>query len=154
MIRKRNNSDTSLKRRSRQGVKRWMYSPSHGISRTAFLFQRITGLGLTAYFLTHVFLTATILNGREPWEMFLKLVETPIGHSGELILLAALGFHGTNGLRLILAETGYTLDNPMRPDYPFKLGSFNNIQKSLIIFSIVVAILFFLLGYWFIFVRG
>ena len=154
MIRRRNNSDHTQKRRSRQGVKRWVYSPSQGLSRTAFLFQRITGLGLTAYFLIHVISTATILNGKDAWEMFLALVETPIGQIGELFLLAALGFHGVNGLRLVLAETGYTLDNPKRPDYPFKLGSFNLAQKSLLILSILTAILLFVLGYWFIFVRG
>ncbi len=154
MIKRRNNSDTSLKRNSRQGVKRWAYSPSQGLGRTAFLFQRITGLGLTAYFISHVFLTATILNGKDAWEMFLAVVETPIGQTGELFLLAALGFHGVNGLRLVLAETGYTLDKPKRPDYPFKLGSFNLLQKSLLVFSILVAILLFILGYWFICVRG
>jgi succinate dehydrogenase / fumarate reductase cytochrome b subunit len=154
MIRRRNNYNTPKKRKSRQGVKRWIYSPSQGLSRTAFLFQRITGLGLTAYFLIHVFLTGNILNGKDAWETFLRLVETPFGQTGELLLLAALGFHGVNGLRLVLAETGYTLENPKRPDYPFKLGSFNFVQKSLLVFSIVAAILLFLLGYWFIFFRG
>ncbi len=152
MIMERNNSDSSLKRRSRQGVKRWIYSPSTGFGRAAFLFQRITGLGLTAYFLIHVFSTATIIFGENSWEMFLEFVETPIIRTGELFILAALGFHGINGLRLILAETGYTLDNPKRPDYPFKLGSFNLTQKSIIVFSIIAAMLLFILGYWFIFV--
>lgn len=154
MIKRRNSSDNVLNRKSRQGVKRWFYSPSQGLSRIAFLFQRITGLGLLAYFIIHVFSTSIILNGEDAWEMFLTLVETPIGQTGELFLVAALGFHGVNGLRLVLAETGYTLDNPKRPDYPFKLGSFNLFQKFLLILSIVAAILLFVLGYWFIFIRG
>ncbi len=150
--RKRGSTEPEM-RSARKGVRRWLYYHPQGLGRTAFLFHRVTGLGLTAYFVAHVLSVSTILSGEDAWEMFLEIVETPVGWYGELLLLAAIGFHFANGVRLILGEFGLTLDKPTRPDYPFKIGSFNLAQKSLLVLAFVVAALFVLLGYLFIFLE-
>ncbi|MFQ6134800.1 MAG: hypothetical protein ACE5KU_03165 [Nitrososphaerales archaeon] len=153
MSRRRRGSTVSEMRSARKGVRRWVRHHPQRIGRTAFLFQRVTGLGLTVYFVVHTLSVGTIFSGEDAWAMFLRIVETPIGWFGELLLLATIGFHAANGVRLILGEFGLTLAEPTRPDYPFKVGSFNLAQKSLLAFAIVVAALFFLLGYLFIFLR-
>lgn len=138
-------------RNARPGVKRWVYSRSRNAGRRAFFLQRVTGLGLTVYFVVHVLSTGIVVSGEDAWEAFIRSVETPIGWFGELLLLAAIGFHAVNGFRLLLGELGLTLSPPRRPDYPYSIGSFNLVQKLLLVLAFVAAVLFVLLGYLLIF---
>jgi len=135
----------------RLGLRRWLYTTHIDMGRLGFTLQRLTGFGLTVYFIAHVFSVGNVLGGEDIWEGFLRVVENPAGWSVELLLLGAIGFHVVNGVRLLLAEFGYTLTWPRRPDYPYKVGSFNTTQKVLLAAAFSTALLFIILGYIFIF---
>lgn len=135
----------------RPGLKRWLYTTHPDTGRLGFTLQRLTGIGLTAYFIAHVLGVGNVLGGEGVWETFLNVVENPLGWSVELLLLAAIGFHVVNGLRLLLAEFGFTLTPPRRPDYPYKVGSFNTVQKVFLVAAFLATVLFVILGYIFIF---
>lgn len=137
-------------RAARPGVKRWFTPREAG--RTAFLMQRVTGLGLTVYFILHVFNIGTVTGGAVAWSDFLAYIDTPIGGSALVLMLAALGFHFINGVRLMLGELGLMLPRPRRPNYPYRPRFFNTVQRVLLALAVVAAVVFALLGYLFIFV--
>lgn len=132
------------------GVKRWFFYQPLSLSRIAFIFQRITGVGITIFFIIHVF-TIGIYFKPYNWVPFLYTVETPIMWIGEMILLSAIGFHVVNGLRLTISEFGFTIGKPTRPDFPYNIQSLNIYQKAVIITSIIIGIFFALIGFLFIF---
>jgi succinate dehydrogenase/fumarate reductase cytochrome b subunit len=133
-----------------KGVRRWFSYYPLSLSRVAFLFQRITGIGLTVFFIIHVITIGLFFNPFD-WISFINTVETPLGWLGLIIMISAIGFHLVNGFRLTLAEFGFNLGNPTRPDFPYKIHSLNIFQKSIIILAIIVALLSSFIGYLFIF---
>jgi len=141
-------SDAEM-RAARPGVKRW-FGYRH-LSRTAFMMQRITGIGLVAFFILHVFDVGNITGGSVTWANFLRIAETPLGGIALILVLASIGFHFMNGLRLMLGEFGVTLPKPRRPDYPYLPRFFTTTQRLLVILGVVMGIIFALLGYLFIF---
>ena len=52
----------------------------YGIERVAYILMRITGLGLLAYFVGHIYETSTILQGKASWnQRCLNLTQTVEG---------------------------------------------------------------------------
>ncbi|MCL5319172.1 MAG: hypothetical protein M1503_13080 [Thaumarchaeota archaeon] len=136
-------------RAARPGVKRW-FGDRH-LSRTASMMQRITGIGLVIFFVLHVFDVGNITGGSVTWASFLSVAETPLGGVALILVLAAIGFHFMNGIRLMLGEFGLTLPKPRRPDYPYLPRFFTTTQRLLVILGVVIGIIFALFGYLFIF---
>ena len=68
---------------AREGLKGWL-NPGKigkfGIERLAWLLMRLTGLGLLAYFIGHIYETSSILDGPAAWESVLELTQTTEGH--------------------------------------------------------------------------
>ncbi len=148
--RKRQPSESEAEMRAaRPGVKRWL--GYRHLSRTAFMMQRITGIGLVTFFVMHVFDVGNITGGSVTWASFLRIAETPLGGIALILVLASIGFHFMNGLRLMLGEFGVTLPRPKRPDYPYLPRFFTTTQRLLVILGVVIGIIFALLGYLFIF---
>ena len=60
---------------AREGLKGWL-NPSKigkfGIERLAWLLMRLTGLGLLAYFIGHIYETSHILDGKAVWDKSLE----------------------------------------------------------------------------------
>jgi len=142
--------DSLIQGEVNKGIRRWFFYHPLSLSRAAFIFQRITGISLTVFFIIHV-LTIGLFFDPFNWISFINTVETPLGWLGLIIMISAIGFHLVNGFRLTLAEFGFNLGNPTRPDFPYKIHSINKFQKSIIILAIIIALLSSIIGYLFIF---
>jgi succinate dehydrogenase / fumarate reductase cytochrome b subunit len=126
-------------RNNREGIKGWLNPSRYGWERVSYWLQRLTGVGLLAYFVAHIFETSSLTQGPDAWAAMLELTQTPFGH---LILLLVIGmstFHSANGIRLIFTHGGKGLGNPGRPDYPYDAVSLNYRQKSGIWIALILA---------------
>jgi succinate dehydrogenase / fumarate reductase cytochrome b subunit len=126
-------------RNNREGIKGWLNPSRYGWERVSYWLQRLTGVGLLAYFVAHIFETSSLTQGPDAWAAMLELTQTPLGH---LILLLVIGmstFHSVNGIRLIFTQGGKGLGNPGRPDYPYDAVSLNYRQKSGIWIALILA---------------
>jgi succinate dehydrogenase / fumarate reductase cytochrome b subunit len=123
--------------KAKEGIKGWINPAKYGkfgIERFAWILMRITGLGLLAYFIGHIYETSSILNGPAAWESVLELTQTTEGHIFLSLVIGMCVFHTGNGIRLMLVQMG-------RPDYPYKPQSLNMKGKACIYATIGIAAL-------------
>ena len=119
---------------------RGMASPRRfGIERIAYLMMRLTGLGLLAYFVAHIYETSNILQGRAGWDQFRQMTQTFEGHAVLVVVIAMCVFHTANGIRVMLGHGGVGVGRPSRPDYPYEPASQNYRHKIGIYSSVVLA---------------
>lgn len=118
----------------------------YGIERVAYWLMRITGLGLLAYLIGHIYETSSILNGREAWNAMLELTQTTEGHIILTLVIGMCVFHTVNGIRVMLGHGGVGVGKPARPDYPYVSASQNNMHKLCIYASIGLAALAMMYG--------
>lgn len=138
--------ERSMDRNNREGLKGWLNPGRYGWERVSYWLQRLTGVGLLAYFVGHVYETSSLTQGPDAWAAMLELTQTPMGH---LILLLVIGmstFHSANGIRLIFTHGGRGLGKPGRPDYPYDAVSLNYRQKSGIWIALILAAFAMLYG--------
>ena len=72
----------------------------------AFILHRITGLALIFYLLMHIVVISTSVKGPQAFNQLLAILTTPFFVVLDLGLLAAILFHGLNGVRIVLFDTG------------------------------------------------
>ena len=135
-----------IDRNNRGGMRAWLNPSRYGWERVSYWLQRLTGVGLLAYFVAHIFETSSLTRGPDAWAAMLELTQTPMGH---LILILVIGmstYHSANGMRLIFAHGGKGLGKPGRPDYPYDAASLNYRQKSGIWIALILAIVAMLYG--------
>ena len=48
----------------------------YGIERVAYLLMRLSGLGLLAYFVAHIYETSNILRGQVGWDELMEMTST------------------------------------------------------------------------------
>ncbi|HLO15630.1 MAG TPA: succinate dehydrogenase, cytochrome b556 subunit [Anaerolineales bacterium] len=72
----------------------------------AFILNRLSGLGLTFYLGLHLAVLNKLAQGAKAYNDFVAFSGSPLIKVGEVILIAAVVFHGLNGLRLILHAFG------------------------------------------------
>ena len=65
---------------NKEGFKGMANPGRYGIERVAYWLMRITGLGLLAYFIAHIYETSTILDGPSAWNAMLEMTQTTEGH--------------------------------------------------------------------------
>lgn len=131
---------------NRGGI-RGMASPRrYGIERVAYWLMRLSGLGLLAYFVGHIYETSSIIQGKDAWDEMLALTQTTEGHILLAIVIGMCVFHTGNGIRLILGHGGIGVGRPARPDYPYAPMSQNARHKIGIYLSIVLAAAAMLFG--------
>ena len=111
----------------------------YGIERVAYLLMRLSGLGLLAYFIGHIYETSKILQGEFGWNEVLEITQTTEGHVLLAIVIAMCVFHTVNGIRVMLGEGGVGVGKPARPDYPYIPASQNARHKMGIYSAIVLA---------------
>lgn len=70
----------------------------------SWLAHRISGLGILAYLVVHVWETANATFAPAVYEWSLALFKHPLFGLGEIFLMAALLFHAFNGLRIALLD--------------------------------------------------
>jgi len=72
----------------------------------AFVLNRFTGLILVAYLLAHFAVLSRLTAGPRGWDELLGLFGSRPFLVGDVLLVAAVIFHGLNGLRVILLTLG------------------------------------------------
>ena len=123
----------------KEGIGGMINPRRYGIERVAYLLMRLSGLGLLAYFIGHIYETSNILRGQVGWDDFMEIISTTEGHIIMSIVIAMCVFHTVNGVRVMLGHGGVGVGRPARPDYPYDPASQNYIHKIGIYSAIVLA---------------
>ena len=123
----------------KEGIKGMVNPRRYGIERVAYLLMRLSGLGLLAYFIGHIYETSNILRGQVGWDDFMELISGTEGHIIMSIVIAMCVFHTVNGVRVMLGHGGVGVGTPARPDYPYDPASQNYRHKIGIYSAIVLA---------------
>lgn len=131
---------------NREGIRGMANPTRYGIERVAYWLQRLSGLGLLAYLIGHIYETSTIVNGKLAWDKMLELTQTPEGHIILTIVIGMCVFHTGNGIRLMISEGGRGVGKPGQPEYPYKASSLNYKQRLCIWVSIALAALAMMYG--------
>jgi len=131
----------------KEGIKGMINPSRYGIERFAYWLMRLTGLGLLAYFIGHIYETSNILRGQVGWNEFLELTQTTEGHAILAIVIAMCVFHTVNGVRVMLGHGGVGVGKPARPDYPYEPASQNYRHKIGIYSAIVLAAIAMMYGF-------
>ncbi|ABK78318.1 succinate dehydrogenase, subunit D [Cenarchaeum symbiosum A] len=124
---------------NREGIKGMANPRRYGIERIAYWLMRLSGLGLLAYFVGHIYETSSILQGRAGWSEVLEMTQTTEGHILLTIVIGMCVFHTGNGIRVMLGHGGIGVGRPARADYPYPAMSLNARHKIGIYSSIVLA---------------
>jgi succinate dehydrogenase / fumarate reductase, cytochrome b subunit len=131
---------------NKEGIGGMANPTRYGIERVAYLLMRLSGLGLLAYFVAHIYETSNILRGQVGWDDFLALTQTTEGHIGMSIVIAMCVFHTVNGVRVMLGHGGVGVGKPARPDYPYDPASQNYRHKIGIYSAILLAAIAMMYG--------
>ena len=70
----------------------------------SWVLHRITGVAIFFFLLVHVLDTALVRVSPEAYNAVIGAYQTPIMGLGEVALVAAIGLHALNGLRIILID--------------------------------------------------
>ena len=122
---------------NKEGIVGMINPRRYGIERIAYLLMRLSGLGLLAYFIAHIYETSSILKGQVGWNEFLALTQTNAGHAILAIVIGMCVFHTVNGIRVMLGHGGVGVGKPARPDYPYPPAS-QNIRHKMGIYSAII----------------
>jgi succinate dehydrogenase / fumarate reductase cytochrome b subunit len=127
---------------NRLGIKGWVAGGRWGFARYMYTLHRLTGLGLLAYFVMHIFVTSTRAIGPESWERAMDVVSGPLFAFGEYLVFAAFVFHAVNGIRLGAIELGFAVGRPIEPVYPYEtsVGRTMRLAKAVLMIAFVVAV--------------
>jgi succinate dehydrogenase / fumarate reductase cytochrome b subunit len=131
---------------NKEGIGGMINPRRYGIERVAYLLMRLSGLGLLAYFIGHIYETSKILQGEFGWNEVLEITQTTEGHVLLAIVIAMCVFHTVNGIRVMLCEGGVGVGKPARPDYPYIPASQNAKHKIGIYSAIVLAAIAMMYG--------
>ena len=131
---------------NKEGIKGMANPTRYGIERVAYWLMRLTGLGLLAYFVAHIYETSMILKGEVGWQEFLELTQTTEGHIVLALVIGMSVFHTINGIRVMLGHGGVGVGTPRRPDYPYTPQSQNYRHKITIYSAIVLAAIAMMYG--------
>ncbi|OGC06355.1 succinate dehydrogenase, cytochrome b556 subunit [Candidatus Falkowbacteria bacterium RIFCSPLOWO2_12_FULL_45_13] len=77
-----------------------------GVGMWAFLLHRLTGLALIFYLLMHIMVISTSLRGPHAFNQLLAVLTSQPFIIADLGLLAAVLFHGLNGIRILFFDLG------------------------------------------------
>jgi len=130
--------------KNRLGLLGWLGGGRYGMDRYAYALHRLTGLGILAYFILHIFVTGRRLGGQEQWESTMAFFSTPIFKIGEFLIVLAFAFHAVNGIRLILVELGWLIGKPGVPSFPYSYSTLRH--KPLFIVFMVFAAALMIIG--------
>jgi len=131
-------------RPNRLGITGWLAGGRWGFERYLYTLHRVTGLGILAYFLMHIFVTASRAFGENAWTAAMARVKGPLFSVGEFLVFAAFAFHALNGIRLVLVELGFAIGKPIEPVYPYRTSV--NEQRPLAIGVMILAAILTVVG--------
>lgn len=81
---------------------RWFDPRARQAGPWAFILNRLSALGLTFYLGLHLAVLKKLTQGAQAYDDFVAFSQSPLIKVGEIVLIAAVIFHGLNGLRLTL----------------------------------------------------
>ena len=128
------------------GLIGWLSGGRYGLERYAYTLHRLCGLGLLAYFIMHIFVTAARTQGEEVWQETMSSFEGLFFKIGEFLVFFAFAYHGFNGIRLILIEFGVFMGKPIMPEYPYKQSTLR--QRPVLIIVMVLSAILTIIGGW------
>jgi succinate dehydrogenase / fumarate reductase cytochrome b subunit len=131
-------------RPNRLGVVGWLAGGRWGFERYLYTLHRVTGLGLLAYFLLHIFVTSSRASGQGAWAASMAQVSGPLFTVGEFLVFMAFAFHAVNGIRLVLVELGFAIGKPIEPVYPYRTSVHE--QRPLAIGVMILAAILVIAG--------
>lgn len=70
----------------------------------SWVMHRITGVAIYFFLLVHILDTSLVRISPEAYNAVINQYKTPIMGLGEIALVAAIGLHALNGLRIILID--------------------------------------------------
>ncbi len=126
------------------GLIGWLGGGRFGAERYAYALHRLTGLGILAYFLMHIFVTGSRMGGESRWESFMGFFGNPVFKMGEFLVYLAFAFHAINGIRLAIAELGYFVGRPGLPSYPYQHSILR--QRPFFVVVMVIAAVLMVIG--------
>ena len=124
---------------NREGIGGMANPGRYGIERVAYWLMRLSGLGLLAYFVAHIYETSSILRGETGWNELMEMTATPEFHIVLILVIGMCVFHTVNGIRVMLGHGGVGVGRPARPDYPYAPASQNARHKIAIYSAMVLA---------------
>ena len=127
---------------NRLGILGWVGGRRSGFERYLYTLHRVTGLGLLAYFVMHIFVTSARALGPESWDQAMSVVSGPLFQLGEYLVFAAFAFHAVNGIRLAVIELGFAVGRPIEPVYPYAtcVGRQRRLARAVLMIAAVVAL--------------
>jgi succinate dehydrogenase / fumarate reductase, cytochrome b subunit len=131
-------------RQNRLGIWGWLGGGRWGAERYLYTLHRLTGLGLLAYFLMHIFVTSARAFGQQAWQQAMAQVAGTIFTLGEYAVFVAFAFHAVNGIRLVLIELGIGVGKPIEPVYPYRTSV--DVQRPLAVGVMLIAAVLVVLG--------
>jgi succinate dehydrogenase / fumarate reductase cytochrome b subunit len=136
------------KTRNRRGIRGWLNPYHYNAERWAYMFQRVSGVAILLYVIGHLGDTSFFVGGptgtgpsASSWAFIGNIFENSFGHLILILVTLILFFHGTNGIRLVLAEFGLIFKKPSAIEYPYRAKSLGSGQKILIAVAIAAAVL-------------
>ena len=84
----------------------WLEPRRRGHGGRALALLRVTGVLIVFYLYLHLGVLSMLLVGRASWSSFLSLVTAKSFLALEAVLIAAVAFHGLNGIRVALVGSG------------------------------------------------
>ena len=130
----------------KEGIRGMANPGRYGIERFAYWLMRLSGLGLLAYFVAHIYETSNILRGQVGWDELMEMTSTTEGQAVLTIVIGMCVFHTVNGIRVMLGHGGIGVGKPARPDYPYDPASQNYRHKIGIYSAIVLAAIAMMYG--------
>jgi succinate dehydrogenase / fumarate reductase cytochrome b subunit len=70
----------------------------------SFLLRRITGIALVLYVFTHIWVIGSAVRGEQAFNQTMGVLTSPLFRIGEIALLAAVFYHGFDGVRLLIVN--------------------------------------------------
>ncbi len=138
----------SERAKNKRGIWGWLNPLHFNLERWAYVFQRVSGVAILLYLLGHLGDTSFFVGGPtgsgpspSAWAFIGSIFENSFGHLILILVTLVLFFHGTNGIRLILAEFGFIFKKPSAIEYPYRAKSLGSAQKYLIWIAMVAAVL-------------
>jgi succinate dehydrogenase cytochrome b subunit len=126
------------------GLMGWLGGGRYGAERYAYALHRLTGLGILAYFLMHIFVTGARLGGPGRWDSTMAFFSTPFFKIGEFLVYLAFAYHAINGIRLVIIELGYLIGKPGFPLFPYTYSTMR--QRPFFVVVMVIAAVLMIIG--------
>jgi len=88
---------------------RWFDPREKSLGTIAFIFNRISAIGLTVYLFLHLIVLSKLAAGSQAYDSFLLLAKSPVIKIGEMFVICGGILHGLNGIRIALNSFGFLI---------------------------------------------